>query len=695
MPSDDLILNVRQIDGYPATASVMPSDAILLQRGGLGGPYLSISPALFVGAALAQGGDMAVGGQLLAAQMQTASLVASNAIVNLFSSQKACIANLSASLAFVGGVPVATTDFVNAAFAAVVHSFEGRKGDVRLWLQDILSAGGAPIFSPFFMGAPRTFTPAPWSNSTRVANTEFVKRAICGGLKDFIQTQPLVFSFNGRSGDIVLTEDDIINAGGGEVFDSPNFTGTPTAPTAPPGTATDQIATTAFVDAALAGGPFAPLASPNFSGSPTAPTPAAGVSDGQLATTAFVMNAVQDSVTGVVSFNTRTGIVTLEEADIANAGGAVLNSPIFTGTPSGPTAAPGTANTQLATTAFVMAALGSGGVTTFNGRSGAVTLEAADLTAAGGALLAGPAFSGVPSAPTAAPGTSTTQLATTAFVMAAVAATVSSFNGRTGAVSLIANDISAAGGAVLASPAFTGVPTGPTAAPGTNSTQLATTAYVQAALAAGGGVLSFNGRAGVVTLTQADVTAVLPAATANPAMNGAASPGSASAWSRGDHVHPTDTSLLPLAGGVMTGPLNPSAGIVGVTNGSNAAAGQVGEFLSNQQTTPVAIGGVGNISSLSLTAGDWDVWGYVAFTSTVGLQFVQAWVSTVSATVPAWFTNLILAAASGALWGTGTSIPAVMQRVNVSATTTVYLSAQGPAGTGVTAMGAIYARRRR
>lgn len=40
-----------------------------------------------------------------------------------------------------------------------------------------------------------------------------------------------------------------------------------------------------------------------------------------------------------------------------------------------------------------------------------------------------------------------------------------------------------AGGAPLNSPAFTGVPTAPTAAPGTDTTQLATTAFVEAALA--------------------------------------------------------------------------------------------------------------------------------------------------------------------------------------------------------------------
>jgi hypothetical protein len=42
--------------------------------------------------------------------------------------------------------------------------------------------------------------------------------------------------------------------------------------------------------------------------------------------------------------------------------------------------------------------------------------------------------------------------------------------------------------------------------------------------------------------TSAQVLALLPAYTLNPAMDGAASAGSSSSWSRGDHVHPVDTS---------------------------------------------------------------------------------------------------------------------------------------------------------
>jgi hypothetical protein len=50
--------------------------------------------------------------------------------------------------------------------------------------------------------------------------------------------------------------------------------------------------------------------------------------------------------------------------------------------------------------------------------------------------------------------------------------------------SITMNMIAGLGLAPIASPAFTGVPTAPTAAPGTNTVQLATTAFIQAAIAA-------------------------------------------------------------------------------------------------------------------------------------------------------------------------------------------------------------------
>lgn len=158
-------------------------------------------------------------------------------------------------------------------------------------------------------------------------------------------------------------------------------------------------------------------------------------------------------------------------------------------------------------------------VTSFNNRTGAVSLASADVTAALGytpAGLASPSFTGTPLVPTAAFGTSTTQIASTAFVQFAVSASVagvSSFNTRTGAVTLTFGDITGTLGytpAAVNSPALTGVPTAPTASPGTDTTQLATTAFVHAAVVASTtGVASFNTRTGAVTLTSADVISAL------------------------------------------------------------------------------------------------------------------------------------------------------------------------------------------
>lgn len=77
------------------------------------------------------------------------------------------------------------------------------------------------------------------------------------------------------------------------------------------------------------------------------------------------------------------------------------------------------------------------------------------------ALLASPALTGTPTAPTAAGGTNTTQIATTAFVTAAVSTGTSGF-------------------APLASPTFTGVPLAPTPSTADDTTKIATTAYVKA-----------------------------------------------------------------------------------------------------------------------------------------------------------------------------------------------------------------------
>lgn len=118
---------------------------------------------------------------------------------------------------------------------------------------------------------------------------------------------------------------------------------------------------------------------------------------------------------------------------------------------------------------------------------------AAARTTLGAAPLASPALTGTPTAPTAAVGSNTAQLANTAFVQAAVAALVDASPATLNTL----NELAAALGddpnfattmtnalaakAPLASPALTGTPTAPTAAPGTKTPQLATTEFVMEA----------------------------------------------------------------------------------------------------------------------------------------------------------------------------------------------------------------------
>lgn len=94
-------------------------------------------------------------------------------------------------------------------------------------------------------------------------------------------------------------------------------------------------------------------------------------------------------------------------------------------------------------------------------------------------------FSVSPIAPTPTQGDNSTKVATTAYVTTAVAAAGGSsvWGGITGTLSN-QTDLQAAldAKANLASPTFTGTPAAPTAVAGTNTTQIATTAFVEAAV---------------------------------------------------------------------------------------------------------------------------------------------------------------------------------------------------------------------
>ena len=226
---------------------------------------------------------------------------------------------------------------------------------------------------------------------------------------------------------------------------------------------------------------------------------------------------------GTATVGTETAFARGDHIHPTDTSRAALASPTFTGTPKAPTAAAGTSNTQIATTAFVDTAINNvaGTIVSVSIPASAWSNKSATVTCAGVtstsniivtsdpstmqaateagvycsaqgtnsltfsclsdepsvsltmdvwignyiidsityAPLSSPAFTGTPTAPTATTGTSTTQIATTAFV---------------------ANSLSAY--ALKASPAFTGTPTAPTATSGDSSTQIATTAFVANAI---------------------------------------------------------------------------------------------------------------------------------------------------------------------------------------------------------------------
>ena len=231
-----------------------------------------------------------------------------------------------------------------------------------------------------------------------------------------------------------------------------------------------------------------------------------------------------------------------EDAAAARAtlGAAPLASPSLTGTPTVPTAADGTNTTQIASTAFVQSAVS--GYLSKSVIGGTVTLS--DLEASNPVI----GFSGtltsnlVVVVPTTVKRLWAVYNATSgAFTLTVKTATGSGVTVAQGKRNLVYTDGTNVydGFNDFENIALTGVPTAPTAATGTNTTQVATTAFVNAEIAAD--------RPFESTL-------------ANIKMDGAQSVGSLNTVARGDHVHPTDTSRAPLASPALTGiPTAPTA----------------------------------------------------------------------------------------------------------------------------------------
>lgn len=175
-----------------------------------------------------------------------------------------------------------------------------------------------------------------------------------------------------------------------------------------------------------------------------------------------------------------------------------------------------------------------------------------------------------------------------------------------------------------------------------------------------------------------------------------------------------DSGLSSVSYGLLS-PLNPSVpstyaksganvditSLAGTSTNNDAAAGKIGEYITStvligsavSLTTSIAA----NITSISLTAGDWDVSGLVWFARNAATSLTQsyAWVSSTSATTPTapdgGITGESTAATTNKTVGSRTT---GIVRFSLSGTTTIYLSAQEVFTVNTsTAYGMIRARR--
>jgi hypothetical protein len=206
---------------------------------------------------------------------------------------------------------------------------------------------------------------------------------------------------------------------------------------------------------------------------------------------------------------------------------------------------------------------------------------------------------------------------------------LSILQGGTGATSAGAA-LTNLGAAPLASPTFTGTPAAPTAAAGTNTTQLATTANVVANFAT-------PPTAGYGSTTPEPVAATTLSSTGN--------------------FTPSQTN-----------------GIVGTTTSNSVNAGSVGEYITNTASgVSLTTGTAVNVTSTSLTAGDWDaecIFNYSPAGSTVPSLYESSLNNTSGALSTNFWQNTFDPNTHAA--GAGTTQVTAVIRESLPSTTTVY-----------------------
>ena len=140
--------------------------------------------------------------------------------------------------------------------------------------------------------------------------------------------------------------------------------------------------------------------------------------------------------------------------------------------------------------------------------------------------------------------------------------------------------------------------------------------------------------------------------------------------------------------------------ITGTATNNSASAGSVGEYVFANippgASVSLTSGITSNVASISLTAGDWDVWGSAGFApgaSTTQTANVGA-ISTVTATIPTAPNAGAYSSQVGVATGVSATFAIGMMRISISGTTTVYLAVNSTFGVSTqAAFGFIGARR--
>lgn len=224
------------------------------------------------------------------------------------------------------------------------------------------------------------------------------------------------------------------------------------------------------------------------------------------------------------------------------------------------------------------------------------------------APLASPALTGTPTAPTAAVDTNTTQIATTAMVLGQAASATPLINGT----AAVGTSTRYARGdhvhptdttrAALASPTFTGTPAAPTAALSTNTTQLATTAFVLAQFAAPGAIGGTTPSSGAFTTLSASSTL---AVTGVGTLTGGLVTGNGAGATLGN-----GSLSFNNGGGVTLGTISQN-GVTGLITVASVGGGSFGSSLTIAYTTGVitapgsinSVGGYSANGTLGVTCG--------------------------------------------------------------------------------------------